>query len=248
MFTFRNVQRVHESRSETVLDPFRFTGHLIFNHDTQVDIDFLRRTYNEAQVKYARMHADRPLLRFDKSWTGVVGEEIVKHIITQELGFQLSNNNQVIDAQGYDGGDVRFTENGVVKIINVSSRKLSLQDSIENVLNEPDKYFALIPTDQLNQYTIRSNYAYFVFLLFNNANQVNVNIGDNITINLYTAAEWIVPGFLKNTDLTYMNANSFLFTKLRNSNLNGLYGDLAYNINMYTNNYVIFIPFLRRFT
>ena len=172
----------------------------------------IKTIFAEAQRKYQRMHFYDVSKRFDKSWTGYIGEEVSKVVIKEQFHAEILKRKVNIDSYGYDGGDIHFLYNKKMNITNVSSRKLSGFDLIQNVVLSPQNYFVLIPTDQFNQYTSRCDLAFFVFILFDKNLIDNISIGDsNISVNL--SGSWIIPGFLKSSDLINMKSNSFLYIK-----------------------------------
>jgi len=207
---------------------------------------FIESVYREAQVKYHRMHYDDKGKRFDKSWTGKIGEEIAKVALQKHLQCIIISHVNEMDSHGYDGGDIHFQIRGKQYICNVSSRKLSLNDELKNVLINPHNYFTLIPVDQFNQYTTKSDLAYFVFILFDKDSISHFQI-DDISLEVFLSGKWIIPGYLKSSDLRKMLDNSYLYTKKKGTSINGLFSDLTYNITMYTDNYVIFCNMLRSF-
>lgn len=201
--------------------------------------------YKEAQQKYSRMHSAIPSTRFEKSLTGFIGESIISSLIMNKLNLKLDDRKVLIDENGYDGGDIHFYVNGNKQIANVSSRKLSMSDEIKNVVLEPDKYFVLIPTDQFNQYTMRANIAFFVFIKYD-SNKVRKNF-DNTTIEILTEGDFIVPGYLKAKDIISLREKKYIVEAKKGENINGLYSDMNFNVPMYTNNIVLFSNLLRKF-
>jgi len=221
-------------------------GQFSFSSINSEKPNIIESIFVEAQRKYPRMHSDNVSKRFGKSWTGYIGEEVIKVVIKEQFDSEILARSVNIDSSGYDGGDVYFMHNNKQLISNVSTRKLSANDSIRNVVVAPQNYFALIPTDQFNQYTSKCDLAFFVFILFDKQSIVNITIDEfNLSVNL--TGSWIVPGYLKSADLKNMKSNSYLYIKKKGDILKGLYSDLEYGIPMYTDNFVIFINMLRGF-
>jgi len=226
---------------------YAICGKALFSLDNESDREFLLRIYKEAQRKFGRMHKDNPEMRFDKSWSGEIGEEVSRFITTQKLNRQLSNEPKKI-VNMYDGGDIKYIENKQEKVINVSSRKLSPRDNLTNFISSPNDYFGLIPLQQMTHQYLKAAEAHFVFLLYENGKIIRgVNIGEGITIDVPYSVKWVAPGFLTSQDLKRMMEDKFLPLKKNGEILKGIYGNLPYNIKMYTDNIVIPVSLLRRF-
>lgn len=207
------------------------------------NFDFVKYIWQEAQRKYERMHFSTPSVRFDKSWTGEIGEQVVKYLFTSRGIEIIQKKRQII--HGYDGGDLFLRYNNREIIVNVSSRKLSKNDNILNVIIRPDEYYCLIPVEQIGQYLDRAHLAVFVFILEKASEKCQIE--DNF-IEVSTEIDFIVPGYLSAKDLKALKDNNYINIKQKGEKLRGLYSSLSYPITMYTNNYVIPLSFLRRFS
>jgi len=206
------------------------------------NIDFVKRVWQEAQRKYERMHFSTPSIRFDKSWTGEFGEQIVKYLLVSRGIEIIQRKRQII--HGYDGGDLIIKYNNKEMIVNVSSRKLSKNDDVLSVAINPHEYYCLIPVEQIGQYINRSQLAIFVFLLGKASEKCKI---ENYFIDVFTEIDFIVPGYLSAMDLKALKENNYINIKQKGEELKGLYNSLSYSIPMYTNNYVIPMSFLRKF-
>jgi hypothetical protein len=207
------------------------------------NFDFIKSVWQEAQRKYERMHFSTSSVRFDKSWTGEVGEQVVKHVFASRGIEIIQRKRQII--HGYDGGDLLIKHNNREMIVNVSSRKLSKNDNVLNVVIKPDEYYCLIPAEQIGQYVDRSQLAVFVFILGKTSEKCQI---ENDFIDVFTEIDFIVPGYLSASDLKALKDNNYVNIKQKGEKLRGLYNSLSYPIPMYTNNYVIPLSFLKKFT
>jgi len=194
-------------------------------------VDFLEVFLRVALKKYERMHCDSPKKRLDKSWTGYVGEIIVSCVVKKlkpALEFLkvpiLPNEPQALEVLMkdlekeedcyYDEGDlwIKLPSRESKLIINVSSRKLSGKDKIENAIKFPQNYICLIPVDQINQYTKKANFCFFCFLIPLRSKSFSIPFqSDCLFVELPVSWNWIVPGFLTASDLSFMVQNFYLF-------------------------------------
>jgi len=65
------------------------------------NFDFIKSVWQEAQRKYQRMHFSTSSVRFNKSWTGEVGEQVVKHVFASKGIKIIQRKPQII--HGYNG-------------------------------------------------------------------------------------------------------------------------------------------------
>ena len=243
-FIVKNISQINLVQNSSIINIFAYKGNFIFDDNSLNAISILKSILDESAKKYTRMHFDNISVRFDKSWTGEVGEKICEYLIKNIRNINIVNKKKQI-INGYDGGDINIIINNEESIINVSSRKLSSYDNVLNVVKKPDEYFVLIPVDQFIQYTQKANLALFIFL--KPTNQKTVLIG-NKDIEFFTEADFIVPGFLTNNDLLAMKNSGYITVKKKNDIIKGLYNSLRYDVKMYTDNYVIFVNLLKRFS
>jgi hypothetical protein len=144
---------------------------------------------------------------------------------------------------GYDGGDLRVeTPEGALKILNVSSRKLSKMDAAERVFAAPQNYYVLIPKDQYDQYARRSDGLLPVFIRFEEVVSFEVE-GIRVEAGLRGVAA--LPGFLTATDFKTMVGKDWARLKEKGEKLKGIYDDLRFGIPMYTDNYALPVGLLR---
>ena len=191
------------------------------------------------------MHYGRPELRFDKSWTGEVGESTVKKVFEDLFGLTILPKPEGLTETGYDYGDVHFSKSksdGRL-VANVTSRKLSKYDSVVNIFINPDQYYVLIPNDQLRQYTTRSNFCFPVFIKYTEYEEFTLS--SDLEVSVPTRGISIIPGFLTNEDIKSLVKKNVAFIRSKGQVLRGLYDDLSYSVPMYTNNYVIPTNLLR---
>lgn len=187
----------------------------------------------EAKQKYPRMHHGNENLRLDKTWTGEVGEMLVAEVLDK---FEIkANRSQGLTSTGYDNGDLHVDTGRGRKIINISSRKLSKSDSIDNFYTNLDQYVALIPSDQINQYVNKSHYAVFVYLKPYEGSEKGV---------IYLKYDFVIAGWLKNTDIqVFAEKESFFLPK--GAIFRGLYENMQNGVPMYTKNLAINVKLLR---
>jgi hypothetical protein len=222
-----------------------FCGSFNFNINKESN-EPLFKLFREAQLKYSRMHYGDPSIRFEKSWTGYIGELCVIETLKKKLNLTVNETEIIIDENGYDGGDIHFIRNSKKYTVNVSSRKLSSKDEILNVITKPYQYFILIPIDQIDQYINRSDLAFFNFIKYNNDSLIEKEI-EGVSVKIHTSGKFIIPGFLMSSDISYLKNSGFLQKVSKGMILKGLYGDMNYSVPMYTNNYVLFSSHLRKF-
>jgi len=249
VFNFEKISEVRLVNEENVLGTYAYVGEIIFNAEYKLALEFIRSVKEEALRKYKRMHYETSATRFDKSWTGLLGEEVCKFVLSKFILSKFKNveicEKQKVYTRGYDGGDVVLNVDNKQRIINVSTRKLSKKDDVLNVVLRPDEYFVLIPEDQFEQYTVKSRLALFVFLKPKSENHVQI---DNDTLSVITKADFIIPGYLTNTDVLTLKEKGYIFFKRKEEKIRGLYDSLTYEVQMHTNNYVIFVNFLKKFS
>lgn len=221
-----------------------FCGNFTFKVTDQ-SLKLVSDLFSEAQKKYTRMHSDSKILRFEKSWTGFLGEMIVEETLGAKLLLDVEKRKVEIDSRGYDGGDVIFLKEGKKFIVNVSSRKLSDSDEIKNVLDRPDHYFILIPEDQIHQYE-EADFGFFVFLRFEKDSAVPFKT-DSGVVAIPVSGEFVVPGFLKSGDFKALGKNGNLSKIKKGEYISGLFSDLPYNVKMYTDNFIFYTGQLRKF-
>jgi len=147
------------SKVKIVVDESEILKGIIVRFSIELDEDVIRKVFYEAQKKYQRMHYESSEQRFDKSWTGEVGENTVKEILQKVFSLKISAKPGKLTETGYDYGDVHFG-NSIKFVANVTSRKLSKYDNEINIFTRPDQYYVLIPKDQLKHYTERSNFCF----------------------------------------------------------------------------------------
>lgn len=197
MFKTAEVNRV-----EIVVDRTSVLKGAIVKFSIEINEEIIWRVFHEAQKKYQRMHYGKPELRFDKSWTGEIGENTVKKILGEIFRLKIFPKPQKLTETGYDYGDVHFgksLDSNEKLIANVTSRKLSKYDDEINVFVKPDQYYILIPRDQLSQYTKRSDFCFPVFIKYTKYRK-NFVLND-LKINIPIEGISVIPGFLTNRDI-----------------------------------------------
>lgn len=131
MFKSAEVRKV-----EILINKVGILKGAIVEFSVEVNERIVEKVYYEAQRKYQRMHYAKRELRFDKSWTGEVGENTVKKILEEIFGLIILPKPEGLTETGYDYGDVHFGKSMNAKsklIANVTSRKLSDYDNEHNV-------------------------------------------------------------------------------------------------------------------
>lgn len=200
----------------------------------------------EAMRKYPRMHADDPCTRLDKSWTGFIGEEIFKECLSH-YGVSIEEKPKIDIKPGeYDQGDVWVRYKDTTVVINVSSRKLSKNDDIQNFLSKQDWYIAFIPEDQVSQYVNRADLAVFVFLKPKSFKSVSIEFqGEVLECKVYDSCDFIIAGYISSTDISQMIEKGYVKVFKKDEEFKGIYNDMGYSVKNHTVNVGIPVLILR---
>lgn len=218
---------------------FKYLHSVIGNFSCIPSMEFLKSLADEALRKYERMHFEQPQIRVEKSWTGFIGEFVCEQYLRHQNKTIIQKPEVALKKGDYDLGDIWLESKNKEKIIiNVSSRKLSRNDSITNFYENQHNYICLIPKDQIKQYTEKANYALFVFLIPQSDETMKIHTFDDseLKVKISLTVDFIIAGFLESTSISSLLEKKYYLNLVKGSSFIGMFNDLDYRVKMYTDN------------